>query len=182
MNLSMSGLIAHARTDDGLKKLRYAGVSVVFVPIGQTLIQIFGLWLDNYTAASLLSQAVVTLPSFFANKHFVWRFTPRANLHKQIVVFWVAVMLGTSLATLLTHLVENAMSGQTRLILGVSVVFVQLFGYGIVWVGRFLLLDRWLFKLVDDASNHPDEATDDQPALNPSSHSDREVEQSARTT
>jgi hypothetical protein len=71
MNLSYSGLIAYARTGEAFKKLRYAGVSVVFVPLGQILIQVFGLWLDDYTAASLLTAAIVTVPNFFANKHFV---------------------------------------------------------------------------------------------------------------
>jgi hypothetical protein len=74
MEISMSRLIAYARKEEAQKKLRYAGVSVVFVPFGQILIQIFGLWLDNYTAASLLMAAIVTVPNFFADKHFVWRF------------------------------------------------------------------------------------------------------------
>src|ERR1700756_2031308 len=150
MDLSSSGLIAYARTEQARKKLRYAGVSVVFVPLGQILIQIFGLWLHNYTTASLLQAAIVTVPNFFANKHFVWRVTSRENLRSQVLVFWVAVMLGVSLATLFTHLVENAMADQTMLVRGAAVFFAQLLGYGIVWVGRFLILDRWLFKLTSD--------------------------------
>jgi putative flippase GtrA len=163
MELSPSGLIAYARAEDGRKKLRYAGVSVVFVPLGQALIQIFGLGLHNYTAASLLSQAIVTLPNFFANKHFVWRVKSRENLRSQMLVFWVAVMLGVSLATLFTHLVENAMADQSKLVLGAAVFCAQLLGYGIVWVGRFLMLDRWLFKLAGDTPEKADEVTAEIP-------------------
>jgi putative flippase GtrA len=163
MDLSTSGIIAYARTDEGRKKLRYASVSAVFVPFGQILIQVFGLWLDNYTAASLLSAAIVTLPNFFANKHFVWRVTSRENMRSQVLVFWVAVMLGVSLATLFTHLIETAAAEQTQLVRGAAVFFAQLLGYGIVWVGRFVILDRWLFKLAGDTPEHADEVIGEIP-------------------
>ena len=90
MGLGDSGLKAYARTEEARKKLRYASVSVVFVPLGQALMQVFGPWLDNYTAASLLPAATLTVPNFFANKHFVWRVTSRENLRSQVLVFWVA--------------------------------------------------------------------------------------------
>jgi putative flippase GtrA len=147
---SWSGLIAYAHTEEAHKKLRYAGVTVVFLPIGQILIQVFGLWLDNYAAASLLAAGIVVVPSFFANRHFVWRIMSRENLRSQVVVFWVAMMLGVTLATLFTHVVENAMVDQTVFVRGSAVSLAQLLGYGIVWVGRYLILDRWLFKGADD--------------------------------
>ena len=163
MYLSASGLILYARTEEGRKKLRYAAVSAVFVPLGQTLIQVFGLWLYNYTAASLLSAAILTLPNFFANKFFVWRIMSRENLRSQVLVFWVAVMLALFLATLLTYLVEITMVDQTQFLRGAAVFFAQLLGYGLVWVGRFLMLDRWLFKLVGDTPEHADEVIDEIP-------------------
>jgi hypothetical protein len=45
------------------------------------------------------------------------------------------------------------MVGEGTLIRGTAVFVVQVLGFGVVWVGRFLLLDRWLFKL----ANHPRE-------------------------
>ena len=42
MNLSPSSVLAHARSTEGRKQLRYAGVSIVFVPLGQVLIQLLG--------------------------------------------------------------------------------------------------------------------------------------------
>ena len=130
MGLSLSGFIAYARTEEARKKLRYAGVSVVFVPLGQGLIQVFGLWLDDYTTASLLAAAILTVPGFFANKHFVWRVRSGENLRFQVLVYWVAVMLAVSLATLFTYLIENAMADQTVLC---------------PWRSRFLRPDAWLW-------------------------------------
>jgi hypothetical protein len=163
MVLSLLGRIVYGRTEETYKKLRYLAVSVVFVPIGQILIQIFGLWLHNYTTASLLQAAIITVPNFFVNKHFVWRVTSSENLRSQALVFWVAVMLGVALATLFTHLVENAMADRTTLVRGAAVVVAQLLGLGIVWVGRFVVLDRWLFKLAGGTPELADEVVGELP-------------------
>jgi putative flippase GtrA len=154
MDVSPSSLITFAGMEETRKKLRYAGVSAVFVPIGQGLVQVIGLRLDNYTTASLLAAAIATIPLFFANKHFVWRVTSSDNLRSQVLVFWVAVMLGVLLATLFTYLVETVLADQRALVRGTAVLFAQLLGLGIVWVGRFLIVDRWLFKLAGDTPEH----------------------------
>jgi putative flippase GtrA len=145
---SPSSLLELARSEDGRKKLRYAGVSLVFVPVGQVLIQLLGRFAfdRNYTKASLVSAAILTLPNFFANKIFVWRDTNRDKLRTQVIVFWFAAMLGVALATGLTWLVEKAVADKSALIESAAVFFAQLTGFGLVWVGRFIVLDRWLFK------------------------------------
>ena len=163
MVLSQLGRFVDTRAEETRKKLRYAAVSVVFVPIGQILIQVLNLWLHNYTTASLLQAAIITLPNFFANKHFVWQVTSRENLRSQMLVFWVAVMLGVALATLFTHLVDNATADRTTLARGAAVVVAQLLGLGIVWGARFLILDRWLFKLAGDTPERADEVIGELP-------------------
>jgi putative flippase GtrA len=149
MNPTSSSSMAYARTAATREKLRYIGVPLVFVLLGQGLIQAFGPWLD-YTTASLLAAAVVTVPGFFANKHFVWRVMSREDLRNQVLVFSVAVMLGVSLATLFTYLVENALADQTTPVRGVAVFAAQLLGLGIAWVARNLILYRWLVNPAAD--------------------------------
>ncbi|WP_099222531.1 GtrA family protein [Mycobacterium persicum] len=147
------GLVAHtntAYTNEARKKLRYTAVALVFLPIGQGLIQVLGPWLNSYTIASLLAAAIATVPNFFANKHFVWRVASgkksAMNLHQQVLVFWTAVMLAVGLATYFTYLVDNAMAGYSRPVHGSVVFLVQVLGFGLVWIGRYLILDRWLFR------------------------------------
>lgn len=164
MKFSLAALVEHARTDAGRKKLRYAGVSVVFVPLGQVFIQLLGRYSfdRDYTKASLVSAAILTLPNFFANKYVVWRDTNRENLRTQVVVFWIAAMLGVTFATTLTWLVEKEVADESVIIESGAVFLAQLTGFGLVWVGRFLVLDRWLFK----ATHHGSEPSpDDMVAL-----------------
>ena len=164
MKLSASALVEHARSPEGRKQLRYAGVSVVFVPVGQLLIQLLGYFAfdRNYTTASVVSAAILTVPNFFANKLFVWRDSSRDKLHTQVIVFWVAAMLGVSLATLLTYFVEEAVHGSaSEFGEAVAVFFAQLVGFGIVWVGRYLVLDRWLFKVTHHGEEPSEGELDD---------------------
>jgi putative flippase GtrA len=154
MLVSPSGLIAYARTEEARKKLRYVGVSLVFFPLGQGLIQALGLWLNDYTKASLVAWAIATVPGFFAYKRFVWRDMPREKLHRQLLVFWAAVMLTVSVTTLFSYLVQNATADQTMLVRGAAVFCAQVVGFVIVWVGRFLMLDRWLWARSPTPDEH----------------------------
>lgn len=166
MKVNAASLLEHARSDEGRKQLRYAGVSLVFVPLGQILIQVFGAFvyatteLDgtvnvNWTAASITSAAILTIPNFFANKYVVWKNTSKDKLHTQVVVFWVAAMLGVGLATLLTYLVDLMIEGH-GILEKVAVFCAQLLGFGIVWLARYVILDKWLFKVTHHGED-PDE-------------------------
>ena len=161
VKFSPGAMVAHAKSDEGRKQLRYAAVSVVFVPVGQVMIQILAATVfkgneNNFTYASITSAAILTFPNFFANKYLVWKATSKDNLRTQVVVFWVAAMLGVSAATGLTWLVEQQVHGKVSgLVEAVAVFFAQLVGFGIVWVGRYLILDRWLFKV----THHGEEPT-----------------------
>jgi putative flippase GtrA len=154
--------MAHARSDEGRKQLRYAGVSLVFVPVGQILIQVLAATVfsgdeNNFTWASITAAAILTLPNFFANKYLVWKETSKDNLRTQVLVFWVAAMLGVTFATLLTFFVEGQVHNKVSgLVEALAVFIAQLVGFGIVWVGRDLILDRWLFKVAHHGEG-PDE-------------------------
>ncbi|HMU79138.1 MAG TPA: GtrA family protein [Microthrixaceae bacterium] len=159
MKISPSAVIDHARSEQGRKQIRYAAVSVVFVPVGQILIQVLGAMVfdRDYTKASIVAAAILTVPNFFANKMWVWKDTSRDKLRTQVLVFWVAAMLGVAAATGLTYLVEQQFHNEGA-VEALAVFCAQLVGFGIVWVGRYLILDRWLFKV----THHGEEPGDDE--------------------
>ncbi|OBG25084.1 hypothetical protein A5764_06650 [Mycobacterium sp. 852002-51057_SCH5723018] len=140
-------------------------MALVFLPIGQGLIQFIGAWLGNYTAASLLAAAIVTVPNFLANKHFVWRVTSDEKLREQVVIFWIVVMLAVSLATFSTYLVDHALVDKTTAIRATAVFVVQVLGFGVVWIGRFFILDRWFFNLAKEAEDASPRARPDLAGL-----------------
>jgi putative flippase GtrA len=147
VKLSPAPLVDYIRSPEGRKKLRYASVSVIFVPVGQALLQLLARLCGSFTVASLLSAAILTPPNFFANKLYVWKVTSKDNQRTQMAIFWVAAMLGVTFATSLTYVVDQLTVHQTDLVRGMAVIAAQLTGFGVVWVARFLLLDRWLFRI-----------------------------------
>jgi hypothetical protein len=170
MGLSSSRVVSYARTEETRKKLRYLGVSAVFIPIGQGLIQVLGYWLNDYTAASLLQGAIIAFPLFFATKHFVWRLSIGENLRFHVLVFWVTLMLGILLTTFLTYLAENLLAGQSGLVRGTGVLFAQLLGLCVNFISRYLILDRWLFKLADHSPEDGHETVGEIPTRSERDH------------
>ena len=165
MKFSPSAAVAHAKSDEGRKQLRYAAVSVVFVPLGQVLIQVLGATVFNrdYTKASIASALILILPNFFANKYVVWKETTKDNLRTQIIAFWVFGIIAISFATFLTWLVEQPFhhhgdKGQRGLLEALAVFGAQIVGFGVIWVVRYFVLDRWIFK----ATHHGQEPTQDE--------------------
>jgi hypothetical protein len=161
MKLSPSGLLEHARSDEGRKQLRYAGVAFIFVPIGQVLVQILNYTTDTPDPLCILIVAcLLTVPNYYANKTYVWRDTNKENLRTQILVFWVAAMLGTGFAMGLAAISDHLTRDSTALWKGVWLFVAQLTGYGLVWVARYFFLDLWLFK----ATHHGEDPTPEEEA------------------
>lgn len=150
VELSPTGLLAHARSVEGRKQLRYAGVALVFVPVGQLLVQVFHWTTDwpNYQSI-LVAACILTIPNYFANKLYVWRDTSRDKLRTQIIVFWVAAMLGTGFAMGIASIADHLTKDSSKLVQGIWLFAAQLAGYGIVWVGRYVFLDRIIFKMAN---------------------------------
>ncbi len=149
---SPSAIVAHAKSADGRKQIRYLGVSVFFVPVGQILIQLLGgrVFDGDFTKASIVSALILTIPNFFANKYLVWKDTSKDRLRTQVLVFWFAAIAGVSFATGLTWLVEQQfthVNGEVTNEEKFAVFVAQLTGFGVVWVARYLVLDRWLFRV-----------------------------------
>lgn len=158
MNLSPSALKDHVRSPEGRKQLRYAGVSVVFVPIGQVLVLTLW-WITGWPKPMtiLASAAILTIPNYFANKLYVWRDATKDRMKTQITVFWVAAMLGTGFSMALAALSEVLTQNSSKLVQGFWLFSAQMAGYGLVWIGRYLFLDRFIFKV----THAGEEPTDD---------------------
>jgi putative flippase GtrA len=160
VGFSPSGLLEHARSDQGRKQIRYAGVSVVFVPLGQAIVQILKWGFGVYEVlAVFITACILTLPNYFANKYFVWRHRSKENRTTEVTVFWLAAVLGTAFAMGFVAIAGVLVpEDSSELAHGAAIFVAQLAGYGIVWVARYIFLDRWIFK----ATHQGDEPSGDE--------------------
>lgn len=138
-------------------------VSVVFVPLGQAMVQIL-VWVFKVPEqwAVLISACILTLPNYLANKYMVWRDKSKDNRATEVTVFWLAAVLGTSFAMGFVWLAGRMFpKAQGELSHGIAIFCAQLLGYGIVWVARYVFLDRWIFKATHHGEEPPQELLDE---------------------
>lgn len=162
MKLSPGALLEHARSEEGRKQLRYAGISLVFVPVGQILVQVLKWVFDVYEVyAVLITACILTLPNYWANKNIVWRDKNKDNTTTEVTVFWLAAILGTSFAMGFVYLAGRIVKEEHELAHAAAIFIAQLLGYGIVWIARYLFLDRMIFKATHHGEEPSPESLDD---------------------
>ena len=122
------------------KLIRYSMASVVGVVLGQTLLQLFYSGLDwSAFASNLVAVTVSTGPVYLVNRYWVWKKKDKNSLHKELVPFWGMALLGLALSSLFVWWVEK------RTEWAPAISAANLAGFGVIWVAKFLVLEKVLF-------------------------------------
>lgn len=131
------------------KLLRYAAASMVGVVVGQTCLLAFYAGLDWPAAiANFAAVAVSSIPAYLINRYWVWQKTDRNSLKREIAPFWGMAFLGLLLSTVAVTVVDD------RTDWAPAILVANLAGFGVLWVAKFLVLDKVLFA---EIGRDPDE-------------------------
>ena len=126
--------------DHFLRIVRYSGVSVVNVVLGQFVLVVchsgFG-W--SGVASNLTAVTVGAGPAYLLSKRFVWASTARTTWRRHVVPFWAIAFVGLALSTFTVHLADQRWGTQ------LAVNGASIGAYGLLWIGKYLFLDRWMF-------------------------------------
>lgn len=145
MNLSPSALLAHSRTDAGKRAIRYSATSLICVGITQVLIIVFykGLtWTE--VEANLAATMLTSIPAFALNKYWVWGKRGRAHLRREVLPFWAFTVAGWVLSTV--SVAYAAHLGEPHSLLRtLSVMVASIFGFGLLWILKYVFLDKIMF-------------------------------------
>jgi putative flippase GtrA len=127
----------------------YIVATIAAVAFGQVLLGI-GYDILKWPAvlANLVSACIVTGPAFILNRRWVWKQEGKADLVRQTAPFWFLAFVGLAISTagvaLTQHyavrLVDNRHVDTLLIILGSCA------SYGVVWIARFFILDRVVFR------------------------------------
>ena len=129
------------------KLARYLGVCLAIAPVWLLLVALLRLVVgDNLTVVSLLAATLLVVPNFLANKYLVWQAKDLANVHFEIMVFWVLAVLGLAAATATTFALESVFDSETGLAATAVVGLGQALGFGSVLALRYIVLDRYVFR------------------------------------
>lgn len=142
----------------GLRKLvKYSMVSVISVVVSQ-VVQFATFFLThNGVLSSVVAVAAGTVPSYELNRRWTWRKNGPSHLWREIVPFWVMSFVGLVFSTVCVYGAEiwaenrDISKAKTALLLNLA----SLAAFGILWVGKFLIINHLLF------SHRPHEAVDE---------------------
>lgn len=125
--------------------IRYASTSLMMVALTQVLILLalrgFG-W--KAVPSNLFATMVTSIPAFALNKYWVWGKSGRAHVRREVIPFWVFTVAGWALSTGSVAVVSG-MSEDETLVHTVSVMAANVAGFGILWILKYLFLDKIMF-------------------------------------
>ena len=86
-----------------------------------------------------------TVPSYFANRSWVWAKTGRSSLVREVAPFWVLSLAGLAISTIAVAWVASFTSGWSTSLRAIALPAANLSVFGALWIVQFVLLDRVLF-------------------------------------
>ncbi len=127
------------RRPEWCRLLRYAGVSAVAMPT--TLLILWGLhsfagW--QAWQANLVAVSAGAVPAYVLNRYWVWRRSGHNRLWGEVLPFWAITLVGGVASTL-------AVDAAGRWDHAGLLVLVNLGTYGVLWLFKFFILDRFLW-------------------------------------
>ena len=159
MRAALVRLWRFSRTPEGLKLIRYTMVSAISALTSLVILTIvygvFRLWSEVFS--TLFSNVMAGFPSYFLNRRWVWKKGGRSHLWREILPFWVMSLTGIGFALFTASLVQHFANAHDlhHLVRTVLVVGANIAAFGILWVLKFIILNR-LFAQIADAEVGPD--------------------------
>lgn len=136
-----------------LKFVKYSMVSVVSVAVSQVVLLVTFHFSSNPVLSSVVAVAVGTLPSYELNRRWTWRKGGPSHLWREIIPFWVMSFIGLVFSTVCVYgaaeWAENRDYSKART--SVLLTMANLAAFGLLWVGKFLVINRLLFPHVEAA-------------------------------
>jgi putative flippase GtrA len=140
-----------------VKLLKYSSASFAGLVVGQSVLALFYTGLGwGAIAANLVSVSIGAIPNYLINRYWTWHQTGRNRLWGEIVPFWVMSFLGMVVSLFTVAYAED------RWGTGLAVAIAQVAGFGVLWVAKFLVLDKVMWRIVHEIQ--PDVAIDEAEA------------------
>jgi putative flippase GtrA len=127
------------------KLAKYSTASVVAVCVGQPVFWICnGLLGWDAIVSNLVSVSAGAVPNYLINRRWTWSQTGKNRLWGEIVPFWAMSALGVILSVLAVNYADDRWHSTPLN------AMAQLAGFGVLWLAKFLVLDRVMWRIVHD--------------------------------
>ncbi len=129
------------------KLVKYSMVSLISIVVSQLVLVLMFFLTHNGVLASVIAVAVGTVPSYELNRRWTWRKNGPSHLWREIVPFWVMSFIGLVFSTACVFAAvrwaedRNLSDRRTAVLLNGA----NLFAFGVLWIGKFMIINRLLF-------------------------------------
>ncbi len=132
----------------GIRQVRYVMVSAVAVPFSQAVFVLCKEGVElNGTTSNLIAVTLACIPSYLLNRYWVWGKRGRNHFWREVFPFWAMAALGLVLSTIFVWWVDQ------RTDVTVFLMAANLSAFGLLYIVKFLVLDRVLFKVADEMTH-----------------------------
>ncbi|MHB8190999.1 MAG: GtrA family protein [Ferrimicrobium sp.] len=140
----------------GITAVKYGAVSAISVAITEALLFIlFAIFRISATGSNVIATAVAAVPSYYLNRSWAWGKSGHSHLVKEVIPFWALAFLGLWLS-IFTVGVANGFAvshGYPHIVDALLVNTASIAAFGIVWIGKFFIFNKFLFVTVGDAES-----------------------------
>ena len=123
----------------GGKALRYSAVSLIGVVVTEALLLGFLAVDIEAWIANVLAVSIASVPAYLLNRAWVWTKSGAHSFKREVAPFWGMSLLGLALSTIAIVIVSNYTKAP------VVIAFTNLAAFGVLWVGKFVVLEKVLF-------------------------------------
>lgn len=130
-----------------LKRLwRYAVTSAVATAVSEaTLLLLYGTGALGATTSAVVANLAGTFPSYFMSRYWIWPEADRRRPGRQVVAYWVISIVSLVVSSAVTGVAAaNAPGGHEAHLVIVGVAYVGT--YALLWVAKFVIYQRLLFR------------------------------------
>jgi putative flippase GtrA len=128
---------------------KYVAVSLVNVVLGQGLLLMFHSILHvDQTLSNVLAVAISAVPAYYLSRAWVWKKSGKSHFKKEVLPFWIFVVVGLVFSTAMVALTSKIFTDgvpPSELTLAEKLLpnIVNMVSFGLLWVVRFFLMERW---------------------------------------
>lgn len=133
-----------------MKLIRFGAVSAFNVLLGQILLygaQVALAW--PAVTSNVFSVSVGAIPAYVLSRYWVWEKRGKNHIMREVLPFWTLALIGFALSTAAVWYVDAQWSPSP-----LTINLTSLTAFGVVWLSKFVILDRVLFK-TDEAVASP---------------------------
>lgn len=131
-----------SRGPEGAKLVRFGAVSAFNVLFGQVIL--YGAQVLAHVppvAANVTAVCVGAAPAYLLSRYWVWEKRGKSHIMREVVPFWALAMVGFVLSTAAVWYLDTRFHPSPLV-----VNLTNLATFGVVWVAKYFVLDRVLFK------------------------------------